>query len=218
MKTQSYLYGCNCEHDDKAQTSWTLQCGFVSMNAVKMPLALYPVGAQNRDQTALGPAVQKILNTVLNAQSADPDTTPNNNNNAMVHCGKTKVFLTHAMVTPVLAFRIGRMRLETILFFLLYWELFCCGETTASSLCVHFLQLELLEERRSRVRSQKAFSIQCCWHRHQRRQRAIRTKCATCIQAGTTHITNNTRRTELQLQPQSVFLLFLGQQEWFKYL
>ncbi|KAG7314737.1 hypothetical protein KOW79_022040 [Hemibagrus wyckioides] len=93
-------------------------------------------GAENEAQIALGPAVQDILNAVLRTKSS----APNNNNNVMVHCGKTKVFLTHAM-------------------------------------------LELLEEQRYRVLSQKAFSIQCCWRRHQRRQRAIRTKCATFIQA-----------------------------------
>uniref|UniRef100_A0AAR2IYF9 Myosin motor domain-containing protein n=1 Tax=Pygocentrus nattereri TaxID=42514 RepID=A0AAR2IYF9_PYGNA len=38
---------------------------------------------------------------------------------------------------------------------------------------------------RDRVRSQKAFCIQCCWRRYQRRQRAIRTQSATLIQAGT---------------------------------
>ncbi|XP_026777729.3 unconventional myosin-XIX [Pangasianodon hypophthalmus] len=96
-------------------------------------------GAETGDQIALSPAVQDILNAVLRTSSPDPDLTPNNNN-VMVHCGKTKVFLTHAM-------------------------------------------LELLEEQRHRVRSQKAFSIQCCWRRHQCRQRAIRTKCATFIQA-----------------------------------
>uniref|UniRef100_A0AAR2LXS4 Unconventional myosin-XIX n=1 Tax=Pygocentrus nattereri TaxID=42514 RepID=A0AAR2LXS4_PYGNA len=50
--------------------------------------------------------------------------------------------------------------------------------------CCYFT-LELLEEQRDRVRSQKAFCIQCCWRRYQRRQRAIRTQSATLIQAGT---------------------------------
>ncbi|KAF4073002.1 hypothetical protein AMELA_G00253940 [Ameiurus melas] len=95
-------------------------------------------GAENG--IALGPAVQDILNAVLRTNSPDPNSTPNNHDDVMVHCGKTKVFLTHVM-------------------------------------------LELLEEQRYRVRSQKAFSIQCCWRRHQCRQRAIRTKCATFIQA-----------------------------------
>ncbi|KAK2816296.1 hypothetical protein Q7C36_022567 [Tachysurus vachellii] len=96
-------------------------------------------GADNEPEIALGPAVQDILNAVLRTNSSAPNST-SNNNNVMVHCGKTKVFLTHAM-------------------------------------------LELLEEQRYRARSQKAFSIQCCWRRHQHRQRAIRTKCATFIQA-----------------------------------
>lgn len=97
-------------------------------------------GAENGDQIALGTAVQDILKAVLRTDSPDPNPTPNNDDNVMVHCGKTKVFLTHVM-------------------------------------------LELLEEQRYRVRSQKAFSIQCCWRRYQCRQRAIRTKCATFIQA-----------------------------------
>ncbi|KAK3508827.1 hypothetical protein QTP70_009605 [Hemibagrus guttatus] len=96
-------------------------------------------GAENEAQIALGPAVQNILDAVLRTKSSAPNSTPNNNN-VMVHCGKTKVFLTHAM-------------------------------------------LELLEEQRYRVLCQKAFSIQCCWRRHQRHQRAIRTNCATFIQA-----------------------------------
>lgn len=95
-------------------------------------------GCESGEEASLGPAVQAILDTVL--KTSDRFTNPNNNNNLMAHCGKTKVFLTHAM-------------------------------------------LELLEEQRDRVRSKKAFSIQCCWHRHQRRQRAIRTQCATRIQA-----------------------------------
>ncbi|KAM9440876.1 unconventional myosin-XIX [Clarias gariepinus] len=105
-------------------------------------------GAKHGDQIALGPAVQDILNAVLRTSSPNPNPIHNNNNNnnnnknnnVMVHCGKTKVFLTHAM-------------------------------------------LELLEQQRYRARCQKAFSIQCCWRRHLRRQRAIRTKCATLIQA-----------------------------------
>lgn len=40
------------------------------------------------------------------------------------------------------------------------------------------------------MRSLKAFSIQCYWRRHQRHQRAIRTKCATFIQAGTYNLYN----------------------------
>ncbi|XP_007255894.2 unconventional myosin-XIX [Astyanax mexicanus] len=93
-------------------------------------------GSEGGEEDSLGPAVQAILNTV----QKNSNRFTNLNNNLMVHCGKTKVFLTHAM-------------------------------------------LELLEEQRDRVRSQKAFSIQCCWRRHQRHQRAIRTQSATRIQA-----------------------------------
>lgn len=49
---------------------------------------------------ALGPAVHDILNAVLTTNSSAPNP-PINNNNVMVHCGKTKVFLTHATVTSV---------------------------------------------------------------------------------------------------------------------
>uniref|UniRef100_A0A673JZU6 Unconventional myosin-XIX-like n=1 Tax=Sinocyclocheilus rhinocerous TaxID=307959 RepID=A0A673JZU6_9TELE len=38
------------------------------------------------------------------------------------------------------------------------------------------VQLEMLEEHRNRVRSQKAFCIQCCWRRYQTRQRNRRTQ------------------------------------------
>ncbi|XP_066515764.1 unconventional myosin-XIX [Hoplias malabaricus] len=104
-------------------------------------------GVESGEEARLAPAVQDILNSVL--KTSDASTIPNNNNNnnnnnnsnnLMVHCGKTKAFLTHAM-------------------------------------------LELLEEQRNRVRSQKAFCIQCCWHRYQQRQRALRTQSATRIQA-----------------------------------
>ncbi|TTG47511.1 Unconventional myosin-XIX [Bagarius yarrelli] len=53
-------------------------------------------GAENEDQIALGPVVQDILNLVLTTRSSAPN--PTINNNMMVHCGKTKVFLTHAML------------------------------------------------------------------------------------------------------------------------
>ncbi|XP_076867791.1 unconventional myosin-XIX isoform X2 [Brachyhypopomus gauderio] len=51
-------------------------------------------------------AVQDIVNTVLKTSAADTTTNNNNNNNnnnnstssSMVHCGKTKVFLTHPML------------------------------------------------------------------------------------------------------------------------
>lgn len=53
------------------------------------------IGPEIGEEASLGPAVQGILNAVF--KTSDPSTIPNNNN-LMVHCGKTKVFLTHAMV------------------------------------------------------------------------------------------------------------------------
>lgn len=46
-------------------------------------------------------------------------------------------------------------------------------------------QLELLEEHRAKVRSQKAFTIQCYWRKYQKRKREARRRAATLIQAGT---------------------------------
>uniref|UniRef100_A0A672RGZ9 Myosin XIX n=1 Tax=Sinocyclocheilus grahami TaxID=75366 RepID=A0A672RGZ9_SINGR len=86
------------------------------------------------DQAVLGSAVEDVLSVVFKRRA------PNNNNN-MVHCGRTKVFLTNSL-------------------------------------------LEMLEEHRNRVRSQKAFCIQCCWRRYQTRQRNLRTQAATRLQAG----------------------------------
>uniref|UniRef100_A0A673K7Y5 Unconventional myosin-XIX-like n=1 Tax=Sinocyclocheilus rhinocerous TaxID=307959 RepID=A0A673K7Y5_9TELE len=91
-------------------------------------------GPEMSDQAVLGSAVEDVLNVVFKRRA------PNNNNN-MVHCGRTKVFLTHSL-------------------------------------------LEMLEEHRNRVRSQKAFCIQCCWRRYQTRQRNRRTQAATRLQAG----------------------------------
>ncbi|TRY57232.1 hypothetical protein DNTS_003304 [Danionella cerebrum] len=81
------------------------------------------------EQTVLGSAVEMI-----------PSFVPEDLRH-MVHCGRTKVFLTHCL-------------------------------------------LEKLEEQRNRVRSQKAFCIQCCWSRYQHRQRSRRTQAAARIQAG----------------------------------
>uniref|UniRef100_A0A667ZT66 Myosin XIX n=1 Tax=Myripristis murdjan TaxID=586833 RepID=A0A667ZT66_9TELE len=44
-------------------------------------------------------------------------------------------------------------------------------------------QLELLEDQRKKVLSQKAFSIQCCWRRYQRCRRHAQRRAATLIQA-----------------------------------
>ncbi|KAF4113907.1 unconventional myosin-XIX [Onychostoma macrolepis] len=92
------------------------------------------------DQAVLGSAVEDVLNVVLKRRAPNYTLSPDDNNN-MVHCGRTKVFLTHSL-------------------------------------------LEMLEEHRNRVRSQKAFCIQCCWRRHQTRQRNLRTQAATRLQAG----------------------------------
>ncbi|XP_043997316.1 unconventional myosin-XIX isoform X1 [Gambusia affinis] len=59
---------------------------------------------------------------------------------SLVHCGKTRVFLTQPM-------------------------------------------LDLLEDRRGKMLSRCAFTIQCCWLRHQRRRRLARRQSATLIQA-----------------------------------
>ncbi|XP_052412991.1 unconventional myosin-XIX isoform X1 [Carassius gibelio] len=91
------------------------------------------------DQAVLGSAVEDVLNVVLMRRATHSTLSPEDNN--MVHCGRTKVFLTHSL-------------------------------------------LEMLEEQRSRVRSQKAFCIQCCWRRHQTRQCKLRTQAATRLQAG----------------------------------
>ncbi|XP_016136146.1 unconventional myosin-XIX-like [Sinocyclocheilus grahami] len=91
-------------------------------------------GPEMSDQAVLGSAVEDVLSVVFKRRA------PNNNNN-MVHCGRTKVFLTNSL-------------------------------------------LEMLEEHRNRVRSQKAFCIQCCWRRYQTRQRNLRTQAATRLQAG----------------------------------
>ncbi|RXN12748.1 unconventional myosin-XIX [Labeo rohita] len=92
------------------------------------------------DQTILGSAVEDVLNVVLKRRTPNSTLSPDDNNN-MVHCGRTKVFLTHSL-------------------------------------------LEMLEEHRNRVRSQKAFCIQCCWRRYLNRQRNLRTQAATRLQAG----------------------------------
>uniref|UniRef100_A0A671L3P0 Unconventional myosin-XIX-like n=1 Tax=Sinocyclocheilus anshuiensis TaxID=1608454 RepID=A0A671L3P0_9TELE len=81
-----------------------------------------------------------VLNVVLKRRASNSTLSPDDNNN-MVHCGRTKVFLTHSL-------------------------------------------LEMLEVHRNRVRSQKAFCIQCCWRRYQNRQRNLKRQAATRLQAG----------------------------------
>ncbi|XP_048873554.1 unconventional myosin-XIX isoform X2 [Brienomyrus brachyistius] len=55
-----------------------------------------------------------------------------------------------------------------------------CGETKA--FLTHFM-LELLEDHRGRVRSQRAFVIQCCWRQYCRRKRKAQARAAARIQA-----------------------------------
>ncbi|XP_062341362.1 unconventional myosin-XIX [Osmerus eperlanus] len=97
------------------------------------------LGASNKDN--LGSAVADVLGVVLESHTIDPardvDSEPHS---TLVHCGRTKVFLTQAM-------------------------------------------LDLMEEHRDRVLSQKAFSIQCCWRRHCQRRRHARRRAAVLIQA-----------------------------------
>uniref|UniRef100_A0A8C1DC56 Myosin XIX n=1 Tax=Cyprinus carpio carpio TaxID=630221 RepID=A0A8C1DC56_CYPCA len=96
-------------------------------------------GPEMSDQAVLGSAVEDVLNLVLKRRAPNSTLSPDDNN-SLVHCGRTKVFLTHSL-------------------------------------------LEMLEEHRNRVCSQKAFCIQCCWRRYQTRQRNLRTQAATRLQA-----------------------------------
>ncbi|KAI1902891.1 hypothetical protein AGOR_G00020980 [Albula goreensis] len=93
------------------------------------------------DKNILGPAVADVLDVVLRSHSLDPSKPSETDScSSLVHCGKTKVFLTHSM-------------------------------------------LELLEGCRDRVRSQRAFCIQCCWRRYRRRKREAQERAATRIQS-----------------------------------
>ncbi|XP_051966023.1 unconventional myosin-XIX [Xyrauchen texanus] len=107
-------------------------------------LASQMIGEDNielSDQAVLGSAVKNVLSVVLRRQTLNSTKTSHDDNNIMVHCGRTKVFLTHSL-------------------------------------------LEMLEQHRDRVHSQKAFCIQCCWRRYLRRLHNHRTQAATRIQAG----------------------------------
>ncbi|XP_056601484.1 unconventional myosin-XIX [Triplophysa dalaica] len=97
-------------------------------------------GPEMSDQSVLRSVVEDVLNVVLKKHTPSSTLSPADINN-MVHCGRTKVFLTYAL-------------------------------------------LEVLEDHRVRVRSQKAFCIQCAWRRYQCHCRNIRTQAATRIQAG----------------------------------
>uniref|UniRef100_A0A8C2KV81 Myosin XIX n=1 Tax=Cyprinus carpio TaxID=7962 RepID=A0A8C2KV81_CYPCA len=112
-------------------------CGIVE--TINISAAGFPIS----NQAVLGSAVEDVLNVLLKRRGPNSTLSPDDNNN-MVHCGRTKVFLTHSL-------------------------------------------LEMLEEHRNRVRSQKAFCIQCCWRRHQNRQRNLKRQAATRLQAVTFH-------------------------------
>uniref|UniRef100_A0A3B5LHJ4 Myosin XIX n=1 Tax=Xiphophorus couchianus TaxID=32473 RepID=A0A3B5LHJ4_9TELE len=57
-----------------------------------------------------------------------------------------------------------------------------CDVSTQSDLS-NSSQLDLLEDHRGKILSRCAFTIQCCWLRHQRRRRLARRQSATLIQA-----------------------------------
>uniref|UniRef100_A0A6Q2ZD15 Myosin motor domain-containing protein n=1 Tax=Esox lucius TaxID=8010 RepID=A0A6Q2ZD15_ESOLU len=73
------------------------------------------------------------------------------------------------------------------------------------------LQLELLEESRIRARSQRAFAIQCCWHRYQRRRRHARRRAAILIQAG---VRSWLVRREVQRWNQAAAVLQRSWRKW----
>uniref|UniRef100_A0A668A851 Myosin XIX n=1 Tax=Myripristis murdjan TaxID=586833 RepID=A0A668A851_9TELE len=106
-------------------------CGIVE--TIHISAAGFPI--------SLRPAVDKLLRVVLQSQVLDPACQRDSETHStLVHCGRTKVFLTQSM-------------------------------------------LELLEDQRKKVLSQKAFSIQCCWRRYQRCRRHAQRRAATLIQA-----------------------------------
>ncbi|XP_056140554.1 unconventional myosin-XIX [Lampris incognitus] len=120
--------------------SFQQRYGLISQSSV------YNLEAQSIDLEADGKdvlraAVENIVRVVLQCQAADPSHPPDRGTHSpLVHCGRTKVFLTHSM-------------------------------------------LELLEDQRKKILSQKAFSIQCCWRRYQGRRGLVRRQAATKIQA-----------------------------------
>ncbi len=78
-----------------------LQCLALKHNKVswtcisKAPLSL--AGPEMSDRAVLGSAVEDVLNVVLKRHAPNSILSPDGNNN-MVHCGRTKVFLTHSLV------------------------------------------------------------------------------------------------------------------------
>uniref|UniRef100_H3CT18 Myosin XIX n=1 Tax=Tetraodon nigroviridis TaxID=99883 RepID=H3CT18_TETNG len=85
--------------------------------------------------------VKKLLRVVLQHPKCGPSLNLDyEKHNSLVHCGRTKVFLTQPT-------------------------------------------LDLLEDQRRMILSQRAFTIQCCWRRYQSRRRRSRQISATLIQA-----------------------------------
>lgn len=170
-----YLHCLTLKHN---KVSWTC--------ISKAQLSL--TGPEMSDRAVLGSAVEDVLNVVLKRRSPNSILSPDGNDN-MVHCGRTKVFLTHSLVKHALW-----LLMIVVQFVKVHWTLSAC--LPYLSWCNHKLsdvsavnwscvvQLEMLEEHRNRVHSQKAFCIQCCWRRHQTRQRNLRTQAATRLQAG----------------------------------
>ncbi|XP_071386013.1 unconventional myosin-XIX [Centroberyx affinis] len=114
--------------------------GFIQRYGLISESSVFKSGAHDGNVEAdskdsLRPAVDKLLRVVLQSQALDRET-----RSSLVHCGRTKVFLTQFM-------------------------------------------LEFLEDQRKKILSQRAFSIQCCWRRHQRHRRLARRRAATQVQA-----------------------------------
>ncbi|KAM4620654.1 unconventional myosin-XIX [Polymixia lowei] len=121
--------------------------GFIQRyGLLTLQTSLFKPGAHSNDSEADGndvlrPAVDNIIRVVLNSQPLGPSPQLDSETHSLlVHCGRTKVFMTQSM-------------------------------------------LELLENRRKNVLSQKAFCIQCCWRRYQHRRRHAQRQAATLIQA-----------------------------------
>ncbi|KAF7665621.1 hypothetical protein LDENG_00136510 [Lucifuga dentata] len=107
----------------------------------KTPKLLFSFPDVEADNKDVLPEVKKLLMVVLQHQALDPSHhLDRESHSSLVHCGRTKVFLTQSM-------------------------------------------LELLENQRKKILSQRAFTIQCCWLQYRRRRRHARKQAATLIQA-----------------------------------
>uniref|UniRef100_A0A8C2BTN1 Myosin XIX n=1 Tax=Cyprinus carpio TaxID=7962 RepID=A0A8C2BTN1_CYPCA len=69
-------------------------CGIVE--TINISAAGFPIS----DQAVLGSAVEDVLNLVLKRRAPNSTLSPDDNN-SMVHCGRTKVFLTHSLVKRI---------------------------------------------------------------------------------------------------------------------